>query len=145
MQTLVEALDRDKHPLLWWARGMESGQLSIAYGANALWPSLQSLCDPRKLLRMEVELRFSEEGVTSIIKSPCIYLPDSSVTPGMYCRVTGVAGGIENRPSVLYSSLIKRTHHRQPLLKYPVLTAATLELESSLGAVLGGRGIAYKW
>ena len=28
-------------------------------------------------------------------------------------------GGTENRPSVLYSSLIKRTHHRQPLLKYP--------------------------
>lgn len=30
-----------------------------------------------------------------------------------------VAGGTENRPSVLYSALIKRTHHRQPLLKYP--------------------------
>lgn len=86
------------------------------------------------------ELRFSEEGVTSVIQSPCIYLPGSGVTPGMYCRVTGVAGGIENRPSVLYSSLIKRTHHRQPLLKYPVLTAATLELESPPEAVLGGRG-----
>lgn len=37
-------------------------------------------------------------------------------TPGVALRG---AGGTENRPSVLYSALITRTHHRRPLLRYP--------------------------
>lgn len=49
--------------------------------------------------------------------------PRSSVEPTHSRTLQGaglrVAGGTENRPSVLYSALIKRTHHRQPLLKYP--------------------------
>lgn len=59
--------------------------------------------------------------------------------------MTGVTGGIENRPSVLYSSLIKRTHHRQPLLKYPVLAAVSMELASPPEAALGRGEGRYEW
>ena len=94
-----------------------ASQRATAWGPVSRCKSPGPPCAPGSSPGRDSTLRVSREGDKCHTQSPCTHVPwRGRPQAGPSARV---AGGTENRPSVLYSSLIKRTHHRQPLLKYP--------------------------